>query len=174
MSRRNHPVSGSSLLEFTLALALSAGVLSALMSLASVQDQRRRVEATGDLVQRAAVAARRMQAERPDGATALTVADLSAYLPGHPLVREGDRIVAMRTPINRPLALVDDGPFAFWLALRNLDRHECRTLLPRLWRLHPRLRLNQNLLKPTVGTPMPAVAVAHCLASGNTLEVEGT
>lgn len=167
-------VRGGNLLEFTLALALSAGVVAALLSVATLQDHRRRTEETGDLVQRASAAARRAQADRVQGDGPITVADLVHYLPGQRLVREGSRISALQTPINRPLALVAEGPFAFWFALRGLDQRECRTLLPRLWRLHPRLRLNQSLVKPSVHTAMPVTVLAQCLASGNTLEMEGS
>ena len=165
---------GSGMLEFSLALALTASIGAALFSVAGLLEQRRQTTQTLDLVHRASALARRQSPLQPDGYASLSTASIIGLVPANRVIWSGGVVAGLRTPLNRPLSALGNGPFAFWIRLSDLTRNECRALLPQTWRDYARIKLNDTIIKSRTHASFPAPLLDQCVAGGNVLDVEGS
>ncbi|MBK8284865.1 MAG: hypothetical protein IPK97_08205 [Ahniella sp.] len=165
---------GSGMLEFSLALALTASIGAGLFSVAGLLEQRRQAGQTLDLIHRASALARRQLPLQPDGYASLSTASIAGLVPANRVIWSGGEVAGLRTPLNRPLRALGNGPFAFWIRLSELTRQECRTLLPQTWRDYSRIKLNDAVVKSQTHASFPQPLLDQCAARGNVLDVEGS
>lgn len=165
---------GSGLLEFSLALGLTAALAAAVLSVGSMLERRHRVQATHELIQRSVGVAKRQAAMLPNGFTGIDTGSLVDLVPANRVEWQAGQVAALRTPLDRSLRLAGNGPFAFWISVAGLDRSECRSLLSMSWRDHARIRVNQIQVKSQATTLLVPGSLAQCAGSGNLLDLEGT
>ena len=165
---------GSGMLEFALALALTASIGAGLFSVAGLLERRHQASQTLELIDRASALARRQLSMQPDGYASLSTAAIAGLVPANRVIWSGGEVSGLRTPLNRPLSTLGNGPFAFWIRLSDLNRTECRTLLPQTWRGYARIKLNDTIIKSQTQSVFPAPALDQCAALGNVLDVEGS
>lgn len=171
ISRRPH---GFSLMNLALTLLLSALIAAGVLAFASMLDTRRQVQQTLDLAHRAAARAKELGASQTDGFGSLTTAQLADLVPPNQRILVSGSVDSLRTALNRPLRLVPNGNFAFWIRLSNVSASECRAMLRQAWLHYPRVQLNNVLRKASSNAVITQADLDACDASNNILDMEGS
>ncbi|AVP99368.1 hypothetical protein C7S18_20295 [Ahniella affigens] len=171
---RTYRQTGYSLMNLSLTLLLAALVAAGILAFASMLDTRRKVNETLDLAHRAAARTKELGANQADGYATLTTAQLADLVPVNQRTLSGGNIDSLRTALNRPLRLVPNGNFAFWIRLSNLSSSECRALIRQAWLHYPRVQLNAVVRKTSSTATLVTADLDACAATNNTLDMEGS
>lgn len=165
---------GYSLMNLMLTLLLTAVVVTGLIGLWRVLEQRQRMSATVDLVHRAAARTREIAMNQSDGYASVSVSQIADLVPTNQRIPTSGAATGLRTALNRPLSIVADGSYGFWVRLSTLNVAECRALLRQVWMTYPRVRVNGTVLKAGMSSTLGDTQFAQCTGTSISIDVEGT
>ncbi|AVQ00282.1 hypothetical protein C7S18_23585 (plasmid) [Ahniella affigens] len=165
---------GYSLMNLILTLFLVSALITGLIALWRVQEQRQRVSATVDVVHRAAARTREIAMNQSDGYASVVVSQIADIVPPNQRTPTTGAATSLRTALNRPLSIVADGSYGFWVRLSALNVAECRAVLRQVWTTYPRVRVNGTVLKSGMSSTLGDAQFAQCVGASISIDVEGS